>query len=189
MKISHLQDSFAHIVGKMRDSLLFERDDAGPEIIAIVRLRPRKGRALYFDALVRLFFAIFAMLMATFAGLTLFVSTAVVILSFFSWIPIAQLDEMLQRPAPQDLLLFFAIPQDTLNRLEIFFELESALALILIVGALLLLIKEVGNFRWLLILSRQFASQIPPEPIRKMMRISTPSSVDYEIIEEPSLTM
>ena len=162
--------------------------DAQPEMIAMVRLRVRRGRRISIDILMQFFMAVFALFMLSFAWLVWLLALLGELLSQFTGIPMAQLEELL-RQAPQQLLpASFSVPADTWSRIQVFFGLEAALLLTFCFVAVTQVKSILQDIRWYRALSRLPASELPPVSISEMMRITTPSSIEQIVVEEPSPT-
>ena len=188
MNISRaIKDGLARL-RKAEDGLATKSSDAQPEMIAIVRLRIRRGRRISADIRIRLFIAVFALCMVCIAGLVWLVTLIGELLSQFTGISIMQLEELL-RQAPQQLLpASFAVPTDTWIRIQIFYELEGVLLLTFFIMAVIQVKAILQDIRWYRAFSRLPASALPPVYISEMMRISTPSSIEQIVVEEPSPT-
>jgi hypothetical protein len=182
-----LKASLASLVRTVRGTLAAMRDERDQEMLAVVRVKIRRGMHARIDAHTQLFAALLMLFVISCAGLLLVAALLVVLLLQFSGIPIAQWETLLNH-APQELLpSLFAAPPETWSRIQIFFELEGALYVTFFILALLHTRTVLREFRWQRAFSGLRNSGLPPVPISRLMQISWPLSL-HEVVEEPSPT-
>ena len=183
-----LKTSLATLVRKVRSGLTARRDEAQPEMIAVVRLSVRRGIRTRIDVHMQLFTALFTLFAISFAGLIAVTALVIVLLMQFTGIPIVQMEALLRHDPLELLPSFFPIAPETWVRIQLFFELVGALFLTYFVLAVIQARSALREFRWHRTFSRLPNSELPPVPISRLMQISRPLSLHLDVFEEPSPT-
>jgi hypothetical protein len=182
-----LKASLANLVRNVSSSLTARGDERDQEMLAVVRLKIRRGMRARIDAHLQLVAALLMLCVIICAGLLLVATLLVVLLLQYSGISTVQWEELLSH-APQELLpALFAAPPETWSRIQIVFELEGALYVTYFALALLHTRTVLREFLWQRAFSRLSNSGLPPVPISRLMQISWPLSL-HEVVEEPSPT-
>src|SRR5713101_946207 len=183
-----LKASLASLVRKARSSLTARRDEAQPEMIAVVRLSVRRGIRTRIDVHMQLFAALLTLFVISCGGLILVMALVIVLFMQFTGIPIEQWEALLSH-APQELLpSMFAAAPETWVRIQLFFELEGALFVTYFVLAVIQARSALREFGWHRTFSRLPNSELPPVPISRLMQITRPLSLHLDVFEEPSPT-